>query len=240
MNARLLVIEDDKTVNQLLCEKLQQSAYTVDQAMDGEAGLNKATQQDYDLILLDIMMPKKDGLEVLKSLRTQKQTPVLMLTARGGEEDRIQGFQTGADDYLIKPFNMTELHLRIEAILRRTKPDMFLQGESQRHKLRTQQVFVFNKYDASVMINSRDIKNKKMDLTLLEFDLLKALADQQNEVLTKAYLYQNVLKREFSRYDRTLDMHISKIRKKLIAAGLGMNTIKTVRGQGYCLDLTEI
>ena len=240
MNANILVIEDDQTVNQLLCEQLEQSAYQVDQAMDGEAGLEKACQRDYDLILLDIMMPKKDGLAVLQSLRLHKQTPVIVLTAKGGEEDRIRGFKTGADDYLIKPFNMTELHLRIEAILRRTHPSLFSSDTLKQAESANQEIFEFNKLNNSVLINSAEAYEQMMVLTLIEFDLLKALYEQKNQVLSKAYLYQNVLKREFSRYDRTLDMHISKIRKKLVAIGLGMNTIKTVRGQGYCLDLSEL
>jgi two-component system response regulator PfeR len=236
MVARILIIEDDLTVNQILCEKLQHSGYQVDSAHDGELGLTMARRQDYHLILLDIMMPKKDGLTVLAGLRLRKQTPVLILTARGGEEDRIQGFKSGADDYLIKPFNMTELHLRVEAILRRSNPELFspVAGRQPQH------LFEFNSQRASVRILSETATSQTLGVTLMEYDLLKALADQTGEVLTKAYLYQNVLLREFSRYDRTLDMHISKIRKKLNAAGLGVNLIKTVRGQGYCLDLTEV
>jgi len=235
MPADILIVEDDPTVNELLNEKLDQAEFCVDSAYDGKQGLTLAMQREYDLILLDIMLPEIDGFEVLQRLRQAKQTPVLLLTAKGGEQDRIEGFKTGADDYLIKPFNMTELRLRIEAILRRTKPSLFSPQENN-----TQQVFVFNKQQASVQVYSGALQGETLVLTLLEYALLKALADQAGEVLSKAYLYQNVLLREFSRYDRTLDMHISKIRKKLVAIGLTVNTIKTVRGQGYCLDLTEL
>lgn len=236
MTARILIIEDDVTVNQLLCEKLQQFGYQVTPALDGEQGLDMARQKNHELILLDIMMPKLDGFSVLSEIRRQQQTPVLILTALGGEQDRIQGFKTGADDYLIKPFNMTELHLRVEAILRRSNPELL----SPLTEKQQQQLFRFDNRAASVRIYSETANTDTLSVTLIEYDLLKALADHAGEVLTKAHLYQSVLLREFSRYDRTLDMHISKIRKKLTAAGLRVNLIKTVRGQGYCLDLNEL
>ncbi len=223
---KLLVIEDDKTVNELLCENLVQLGYEVDAALDGEQGLGLALTQDYALILLDVMMPKLDGFEVLNSLRQTKATPVLMLTAKGGEQDRIVGFQTGADDYLTKPFSMTELELRIQAILRRTQPLL----AAIRHSKTTTSV-QFNKHMGQVLI-----EKKPIEFTPIEFDLLYALVEERGEVLSKAQLYQSVLLRQFSRYDRTLDMHISKIRKKITAAGLAVNTIKTVRGQGYCFE----
>ena len=236
MLAKILVVEDDATVNQLLCEKLRQSEFDVDSAFNGLDGLLQAKSSQYHLILLDVMMPEMDGFEFLAELRKEKQTPVLVLTACGGEEDRIQGFKTGADDYLIKPFNMTELHLRVEAILKRTSPELFNTAANSSN----QQFFQFNKQTMDVDVNTPDGNIHKLILTLIEYDLLKTLAEQADDVLTKAYLYQNVLRREFSRYDRTLDMHISKIRKKFVTAGLGVNLIKTVRGQGYCLDLSKL
>lgn len=178
------------------------------------------------------MIPKLDGFQVLESLRTRKLTPVLMLTAKGGEEDRICGFKTGADDYLIKPFNMAELELRIQAILRRTQA---IQGlENPKEKItadNTTSKVKLNKLDGKVII-----REKSIAFTPIEFDLLYALVGSKGEVLSKAHLYQSVLLREFSRYDRTLDMHISKIRKKITAAGMEVNTIKTVTGQGYCYE----
>ncbi len=223
---KLLVIEDDKTVNELLCENLTQLGYEVDSALDGEQGLVRALEQDYALILLDVMLPKLDGFEVLQRLRLQKITPVLMLTAKGGEQDRIVGFKTGADDYLIKPFNMIELELRIQAILRRTQPKLVVKG-----KLQMPTSLQFDKQLGLVRIEKNNIT-----FTPIEFDLLYALVEERGEVLSKAQLYQSVLLRQFSRYDRTLDMHISKIRKKITAAGLAVNTIKTVRGHGYCFE----
>lgn len=224
-NAEVLVIEDDQTVNALICQNLEAEGFRVERAYDGRDGIDLALRDHFDLILLDVMMPKLDGFEVLSRLRQRKQTPVLMLTAKGGEQDRICGFQSGADDYLIKPFNMAELTLRIEAILRRTrvvsKPTVSLVCGSMS----------LNPISGRVEVNGEVVV-----FTPLEFDLLRALMEREGEVMSKPELYQSVLCREFSRYDRTLDMHISKIRKKLSAAGMPVNTIRTVRGQGYSFE----
>jgi len=231
-NGKILIIEDDQSVNTLLYSNLMKLGYEVDSAFDGEEGLHLALDNDYQIILLDVMIPKLDGFQVLEALRFKKSTPVLMLTAKGGEQDRICGFKTGADDYLSKPFSMAELELRIQAILRRTqvtaKTDQQTSSNSNEVSSKSIQ---FNKKDGLVNIN-----NENVIFTPLEFDLLYVLIEDQGEVLSKAQLYQRVLLREFSRYDRTLDMHISKIRKKITAAGMAVNTIKTVRGLGYCFE----
>lgn len=228
MKYNILIIEDDQTVNFLLSKNLVNLGYQVDEAFDGEQGLTMALAKDYQIILLDVMIPKLDGFQVLEALREKKLTPVLMLTAKGGEQDRICGFKTGADDYLSKPFNMAELELRIQAILRRTQtaPLSFLNKQTS-----TNSSILFNKKEGLVIIQDNDII-----FTPLEFNLLNTLVENQGEVLSKAHLYQKVLSREFSRYDRTLDMHISKIRKKITSAGMPVNTIKTVHGQGYCFE----
>lgn len=231
---KILVIEDDQTVNELLSENLEGLGYKVDTAFDGEQGLDLALLNNYQLILLDVMIPKLDGFQVLKSLRDKKQTPVIFLTAKGGEQDRIIGFKTGADDYLIKPFNMSELELRIQAILRRTqKLNEFPEVSTLGGKVNvvSSKYIRLNKAEGDVVIHEQPVL-----FTPIEFDLLYALIEESGEVLTKAHLYQSVLLREFSRYDRTLDMHISKIRKKITTAGIAVNTIKTVRGQGYCFE----
>jgi len=233
--SKILIIEDDQTVNFLLSENLVNLGYEVEVAHDGEEGLAMALANTYQIILLDVMIPKLDGFQVLEALREQKLTPVLMLTAKGGEEDRICGFKTGADDYLSKPFNMAELELRIQAIIRRTQ---------MIHKLNNQQSNdskdAIETSDSSIQFNKQDgiviIQNQDIPFTPLEFNLLYTLVENQGEVLSKPQLYQRVLSREFSRYDRTLDMHISKIRKKITSAGMAVNTIKTVHGQGYCFE----
>lgn len=223
MKSTILIIEDDQAVNELLIKNLVNLGYSVESAFDGETGLNLALNNDYEIILLDVMIPKLDGFQVLQALRVKKSTPVLMLTAKGGEQDRIFGFKTGADDYLSKPFNMAELELRIQAILRRTQG--LTKAEISSASIQ------FYKKEGLVHIKDKDIP-----FTPLEFDLLFTLVQEQGEVLSKAQLYQRVLLKEFSRYDRTLDMHISKIRKKITSAGMAVNTIKTVRGLGYCFE----
>lgn len=234
MRYSILIIEDDQAVNDLLLNNLTKLGYSVDVAYDGEHGLSKALEHDYHIILLDVMIPKINGFQLLEKLRAVKITPVLMLTAKGGEEDRIHGFKTGADDYLIKPFNMAELNLRIQAILRRTQiqQDLLKFKDNNLHQPEFESKHIqFNKRNGYVTIYE-----KKFAFTPIEFELLYALVKEKGEVLSKAFLYQTVLLREFSRYDRTLDMHISKIRKKLTAAGMNKNTIKTIRGQGYCFE----
>ncbi len=235
MDNNILIIEDDQTVNDLLSKNLTKLGYQIDTAFDGEQGLNKALNNDFQLILLDVMIPKLDGFQVLRLLREKKLTPVLMLTAKGGEEDRICGFKTGADDYLLKPFSMAELELRIQAILRRTQKPKSIEvlkfQESLNDSENSSKSIQFNKRIGQIVI-----RNQQVAFTPIEFDLLFALVAEQSEILSKAHLYQNVLLREFSRYDRTLDMHISKIRKKITSAGMDVNTIKTVRGQGYCFE----
>jgi two-component system, OmpR family, response regulator PfeR len=231
-NGKILIIEDDQSVNTLLYSNLMKLGYEVDSAFDGEEGLHLALDNDYQIILLDVMIPKLDGFQVLEALRLKKSTPVLMLTAKGGEQDRICGFKTGADDYLSKPFSMAELELRIQAIVRRTQVTVKIdQKSSPSSNEISSKSIQFNKKDGLVNIN-----NENVVFTPLEFDLLYVLIEDQGEVLSKAQLYQRVLLREFSRYDRTLDMHISKIRKKITAAGMAVNTIKTVRGLGYCFE----
>lgn len=232
---KILIIEDDQTVNFLLSKNLVDLGYEVEVAYDGEEGLAIALANTYQIILLDVMIPKLDGFQVLEALREKKTTPVLMLTAKGGEEDRICGFKTGADDYLSKPFNMAELELRIQAILRRTQMVQAL--NSQQESDSNSQV---EESDSSIQFNKQEgiviIQNQDIPFTPLEFNLLSTLVEHQGEVLSKPQLYQRVLSREFSRYDRTLDMHISKIRKKITSAGMAVNTIKTVHGQGYCFE----
>lgn len=213
MPASILIIEDDKVVNELITKNLRASKYRVVSCLDGQQGLDFATSQSFDLILLDIMLPSMDGLSVLKRVRQQSGTPVLMLTALGNEQDRIEGLRLGADDYLAKPFNMEELTLRVEAILRRYQ-----------HAIKPQQ-------DSTPSYQA--LNNRVPDLTSIEFDIAKLLAEHATTPLSKPYLYQVVLHKEFGRYDRTLDMHISNIRKKFKRAGLDPMVIKTVHGKGY-------
>lgn len=214
MSAKILVIEDDVVVNELISDYLMTSEYQVVSCHDGISGLKLASEQPFDLILLDIMLPGMNGLAVLRELRSINNIPTLILTALGSEQERIEGLRTGADDYLSKPFNMVELELRIEAILRRYYQRYSKAAESE----------VFN-----------EIKNRVPELTAIELDIVKCLASNIATPTSKVDLYQSVLHKEYGRYDRTLDMHISNIRKKLKTVSIEPNIIKTVHGKGYML-----
>lgn len=225
-SARILIIEDDLALNEQVAVLLKKHHYHVHQCTDGEQGLTAALSLNFDLILLDIRLPERDGLSVLSSLRNHKKTPVIMVTACGAEEERIQGFRQGADDYLAKPFNITELLFRIEAILRRTLVEPPKSSSQQQLEV---DLLHLNRHDMSLHYAQQAIK-----VTAIQFKLLWALVTHQDEVLSKPFLYPLVLDREFSLYDRSLDMHLSRIRKKLIAAGMSANRIETAHGRGYC------
>lgn len=208
-----------------MSEYLSVEGFEVSAVHDGEAGLSKARTGNYDLAILDVMMPKLNGFDVLRNLRETSMLPVLMLTARGDDMERIVGLEIGADDYLPKPFNPRELVARIRAILRRAN------GEGADPGLPEKLVID----DLEISASSRSVKLDGRDvvLTSLEFDLLAALARQAGNVVKKEDLSETVLERELSPYDRSLDMHISNLRKKLGLHEDGSERIKTVRSVGY-------
>ncbi|WAE54718.1 response regulator transcription factor [Stutzerimonas frequens] len=223
--ADVLVIEDDELLSIQLGELLRLQGYAVRLSGSGESGLAMALADAPDLVLLDVMLPGINGLAVLRRLREQQQTPVIMLTACGAEEERIRGLRHGADDYLSKPFNLTELQLRIDAILRRTRST-----DSRPAQPSSLQI------DA-LMLERQGLRarvaEKDLALTPLQFRLLWQLLLQRGEVLTKPYLYRVVLERDYSGYDRSLDMHISRIRRRLTEAGLAADRLQTLHGRGY-------
>lgn len=225
-NAHILVIEDDRTLNGQITRLLQDRGYQTSQAFQGEEGLMSAVSRRFDLILLDVLLPQLDGFEVLKRLRKTRQTPVMMLTACGAEEERILGFSRGADDYVPKPFSFTELMLRVEALLRRSMARNDPRSEPQELAVGDLRL---DRGAMAVTWAGTDIT-----LTQIQFRLLWVLVLHQGEALTKPYLYQLVLEREFSRYDRSLDMHLSRVRRKLVAAGMAPDRLQTVHGKGYC------
>lgn len=223
----ILVIEDDQTLNQQLCQLLNKKGFQVCAQYDGESGLTEAIKGLYDLIVLDVMLPKRDGFSVLKLLRQTLQTPVIMVTAKNAEEERIKGFQKGADDYLPKPFNSTELLLRIDALLRRSRAD--------KTALVTQQQLNLDGLALCKANKCANINSQSIELTSTQFSLLWALLSNQDEVLSKPFLYQTVLKKAYGIHDRSLDMHLSRIRRKLDDAGWQGERLQTVHGKGYCL-----
>jgi len=225
LTPNILIIEDDITLNNQLAGLLKGKGFSIRQCHDGEQGLLSALTEKFDLILLDVLLPSMDGFSVLSKLRRAKQTPVMMLTACCAEEERIQGYSSGADDFLPKPFNFTELVLRIEALLRRSF------GLFKAPTSASEQMIDQLKLDRTNQQVSYD--QQPLSLTPIQFKLLWILVENQGEVLTKPYLYQTVLEREFSRYDRSLDMHLSRVRRKLVDAGMPADRLSTVHGKGY-------
>ncbi|MEW8627606.1 MAG: response regulator transcription factor [Candidatus Thiodiazotropha sp.] len=224
MNNRLLLIEDDREVREMLGEYLRSEGFTVEQAADGQTGLDKALSQTPDLIILDVMLPRLDGFEVLRRLRATSPTPVLMLTARRDDIDRILGLELGADDYLPKPFNPRELVARIRAILRRV----------QNPVEPTQSTLTLARLTLSLTTRELTIDEQLVSLTLSEFNILHALLLNREKVISKQQLSLEALGRPLEIYDRSLDVHISHLRKKLKHAGVG---IRTIRAVGYRIEV---
>ncbi|NVJ57305.1 MAG: response regulator [Vibrionaceae bacterium] len=221
----ILLIDDDTELTSLLSEVLSFEGFTVSEANDGEAGL-AALNKEVDLILLDVMMPKLNGMETLKRLREDWDTPVLMLTAKGEEIDRVIGLELGADDYLPKPFSDRELLARIRAILRRTQP------------IAPAKVCDYVQYqDLKVYPGKLEAycNEQLLDLTTTEFALLNHFVQHPGETLTKEELSMDVLGKRLAAFDRAIDMHVSNLRKKLPERSDGKPRIKTLRGRGYLL-----
>ena len=208
----------------MLGNYLGAEGYQIETAHDGSSALVLALAQNYDAIVLDIMMPGKDGLDVLRELRSHKATPVLMLTARGDDADSVIGLEMGADDYLAKPCNPRVLSARINAVLRR--------AESRRKRNVAQ---TLNLDDLMLHTGSRTatVKGSSVQLTGAEFSILEILARDAGRVVPRAELSERALGRTLGRFDRSLDMHLSKVRHKLGPRPSGEERIKTVRGAGY-------
>tara|TARA_B110001452_G_C15149486_1_gene400073 strand:- start:235 stop:924 length:690 start_codon:yes stop_codon:yes gene_type:complete len=222
---KILIIEDDKELNQQIAEILSSDGYQIVQSYDGEDGLIRASSEPFDLILLDVMLPLRDGFSVLKILRKNSQTPVIMVTAKGAEEEKVLGFSRGADDYVAKPFSPIELKYRIEAILRR----------SLAHQLPTNQnEITIDNLTVEYGTQLVTVSQQTLDFTPIQFKLLWELILHKGETLTKAYLYQRVLNRSISAYDRSLDMHLSRVRRKLNNASGPGDRLQTSHGKGYC------
>jgi len=227
-NTNILLVEDDQELNELLTEFLQLEDFNVTSTFDGAEGLEQALKGDFDAIVLDIMLPKMNGLEVLKQLRNSKKTPVLMLTARGEEVDRIVGFEMGADDYLPKPCNPRELIARIKAILRRVDMDT-----EDTKKTAKNGVLKLEDVEVNPATRAATLNDEVLELTSTEFNLLESLLTHAGSVLSKEDLTETALGRKLTMYDRSVDMHLSNLRRKLGPFSDGEPRIKTVRGVGY-------
>lgn len=228
---RILLIDDDVELSSLIAEYLGSEGFAIDAVHDGERGLERACEHDYALIVLDVMLPGINGFEVLRRLRSLSAVPVLLLTARGEDVDRIVGLEIGADDYLAKPFNPRELVARIRAILRRTKEGMSMGSAPVPELIRVNDI----ELDPATRIVRQ--RGKAVDLTSVEFNLLAVLLREAGRVVTREQLATTVLSRKFSPFDRSIDMHVSKVRRKLGDPEGDPEYIKTVRGVGYIFAL---
>ena len=223
----VLIIDDDVELCGLVSEYLQAEGFQVEASYDGGRGLERALSGQHILIILDVMLPGLNGFEVLRRIRGTSRIPVLLLTARGEDLDRIVGLEIGADDYLPKPFNPRELVARIRAILRRSvRPDQA--GHDRGPDL--VRVGDIELDPATRIVRHR---GRPVELTSVEFNLLEVLLREAGRVVTRERLVYAVLSRKFSPFDRSIDMHVSKVRKKLGDSEEGIEHIKTVRGVGY-------
>lgn len=228
--AHLLLVEDDSEISELLVTLLSNEGFEITCSFNGDDGLKQASTNEFDLVILDIMLPGRDGLDVLRELRKIKNTPVLMLTARGEDIDRIIGFEMGADDYLPKPFNPRELVARIKAILRRVNLDQVEVGSSQESSL-TNGCIEVKPQSRQVFLSGEEV-----ELTNAEFNILVELLSHLGEVIHKSDLTQRALGRKLTLYDRAIDMHVSNLRKKLSDTTDDLPNIKTIRGVGYLMQ----
>jgi two-component system response regulator PfeR len=230
-NSNILAIEDDPVLGAYLHEELQRGGFQVTWCRNGLEGLETAGREIFDVVLMDILLPVLNGLDALAQLRKRSATPVILMSALGAEADRISGFQRGADDYLPKPFSMAELQVRIEAILRRVALERRYQAPQEQAACGELQ---FDEGLCDVRLNGR-----LAGLTPSEYRLFDILNRNFDDVLSKPFLYQQVLQRGYSRHDRSLDMHVSQIRRKLKGIDYHERQIRTVWGKGYVLSTGE-
>lgn len=228
-SSRILAIEDDPVLAAHLSEHLGRCGFAVTLRHDGEEGLGLARTEVFDLILMDIMLPGRNGLEVLAELRQQRRVPVILMSALGAEKDRIAGFSQGADDYLPKPFSMVEMQVRIDAVLRRVA---YERAGQEAHVGDLSLYFDEARSDIGYA-------EQWAGLTITEYRLLTTFFRHREEALSKAFLYQHVLHRAYSVHDRSLDMHVSHIRRKMQRIGYTDSKLETVWGKGYVLTSQE-
>lgn len=226
--SRILLADDDVELSEMLTQYLAAEGFTVETANDGDTALAKAQAGNYDLVILDVMMPRLNGLDVLRTLRTKSLIPVLMLTARGEDVDSIVGLELGADDYLAKPCNPRVLVARIRAILRRAE-DTTTSGAEHG----APQTLTLGDLEMHTGTRRVSCRGESIALTSTEYTVLEVLLREAGHVVSKTNLSERALGRKLTRYDRSLDMHVVSLRKKLGPLDSGEDRIKTVRGVGY-------
>ena len=223
---KLLIIDDDVELCNLLVDYLSRQNFNCQVENNGNSGQKRILDEEFNLVILDVMLPGTNGLDILRNIRRSSQVPVLMLTARGEESDRITGLELGADDYLAKPFNPRELLARIKAILWRSNRENSSSPAGKR--VLESEGIRLDPFTRTVYLHEKPRK-----ITSLEFDFLEALMKRSGEIVTRETLSLEVLEREFSPLDRSIDVHIGQLRKKIGLRENGEPRIKTVRGTGY-------
>jgi two-component system OmpR family response regulator len=216
---RVLVVEDEPELLAVLAQALREEGYAVDEAADGDEGLFKATSWDYDAIVLDLMLPGRDGWQVLDGLRRQRGTPVLVLTARDGVRDRVRGLDAGADDYLIKPFDLAELLARLRALIRRAAG-------------RAESVFTAGDVVLDTRAKTVTCGGIPVALTAREYALVELLLLRRGQLVTRSQIYEHLFDENEDSLSNLVEVHVSNVRKKL-----GKDFISTRRGQGYIVDV---
>lgn len=233
---KILIIEDENNIAQVLRLYLEQAGYQVLTASDGVTGLELHAREHPDLLILDLMLPTLDGMEVCRRIRSWANTPILMLTARQGEEDRIAGLDMGADDYLVKPFSPREVVSRVKAILRRTSgavPAGASEGAAGNETENAHDVLRFENLSINIPARRVEVGEQDVTLTAKEFDLLMTLASSPDRVFTREVLLDQVWGYSYLGDGRTVDVHVGTLRKKLEAASSEVRYIQTVWGVGY-------
>lgn len=214
---RVLVVEDETRLLRNLTKALREEGYAVDAAADGEEGLYKAQSNDYDAIVLDVMLPKLDGWQVLERLRKTKKTPILFLTARDATADRVRGLDGGGDDYLVKPFDLSELFARLRAVIRRSAAQ-------------PSPIIAFDQVSIDTRARTVAVEGKPIPLTAKEYMILEYLAQHRGKVITRTELYEHVFDERSDTLSNLLDVHVYNLRKKMAC-----DLIVTRRGHGYCI-----
>ncbi len=232
---KILVVDDEDRIRRLLKMYLEREHFEIEEAADGEQALQKALEHDYDLIILDLMLPGMDGIEVCRRIRETKATPIIMLTARGEETNRVQGFEVGTDDYVVKPFSPREVVYRVRALLRRSSATAYLQTETV-----AQNVIVFPHLTIDHDAHKVLADEEEVPLTPKEYELLHYLAKSPDKVFTREELLKDVWHYEFFGDLRTVDTHIKRLREKLNRVSPdAAEMITTVWGIGYKLEVPK-
>ncbi|MBT2679574.1 response regulator transcription factor [Bacillus sp. ISL-35] len=222
---KILIVDDEAQMRKLVKLYLLQEGYQVEEAEDGQEAIDMLRKDDYDLMILDVMMPMMDGWETIQHVRKMSDLPIIMLTAKGTVQDKVTGLSTGADDYVVKPFDEAELLVRVKALLRRTG-----------HSNSGENILKYQGMVIDLISREAIYEGMRINLTQTEFDILVALIEHRGKVLSREQLVDLIWGIEFMGEDRTVDSHIKNLREKLQKAGVDKSIVKTVWGIGYKME----